>query len=952
MKSYKDTLNLPKTKFPMKANLPQREPEMVKFWQEINVYKKMHESKKNNPKFILNDGPPYANGDIHLGHALNKILKDIVNKSKNFSGYQTPYIPGWDCHGLPIEINVEKKFGKAGDKISAKEFRQKCAEYAASQVEKQKESFIRLGVIADWEHPYKTMDYSYEANVIRALAKIIENGHLHKGERPVHWCVSCGSSLAEAEVEYKDKQSPSIDILFKVAQKDNFLNCFLKANAESKNKFKNDLGTGDIYVVVWTTTPWTLPANEAVALEFDIDYVLVQIEGKRIFLARELLSPLMEKTGINNYKILNEAKGKYFDLQKLHHPFYGKIVPIILGDHVTLDAGTGCVHTAPAHGHDDYVIGLKYNLPVYSPVLANGYFANDVQYVGGLHFSKAQDEIIEILKNNSALFHYETISHSYPHCWRHKTPLIFRATPQWFIGMEQNNLRNLAIDAVRNKVKWIPEWGQARIETMIRNRPDWCISRQRAWGVPMSLFVHKETNDLHPKSVELMRKVADMVEKRGMDAWYELDKDEFLGNDSEFYEKINDVLEVWFDAGAVHYCVLDANKDLHSPADLYLEGSDQHRGWFQSSMLSSIAMKNEPPYKQVLTHGFTVDENGRKMSKSLGNVISPEKIMKTLGADIIRLWVASADYKQEPHLSDNILKRVSDAYRRIRNTARFLLSNLDDFYPQTDLLDPKDMVALDRWIINKTKSLQKEIIKEYEEYNFHVIYQLIHNFCVIELGSFYLDVIKDRQYTCQKQGKPRRSCQTAMYYLIEALVRWLAPILSFTAEEIYKNIPLANEDREESIFVTTWYDKFPEISESRIMNEEYWQEILKIRDSVNKVLEEKRTSGAIGSALVAEVDLYCSDELYEKLSLLKDELRFVLITSSAKIHPLKEAEKISDVIKIDDNLSVAVLASKHEKCERCWHRREDVNKDVNYPNICSRCVKNISSTEGEERLFA
>lgn len=943
MQSYKNTLNLPTTNFPMKANLSQKEPETLKFWQELNLYHTIQKSRVNAEKFILPDGPPYANGDIHIGHALNKILKDIVVKAKTLSGFNAPFVPGWDCHGLPIELNVEKEVGKPGIKLSVKEFRAACRKYAESQIQRQLHSFVRLGVLGDWENPYKTMDYKFEADIIRTFAKIIANGHLHKGERPVHWCINCGSSLAEAEVEYKEKTSPSIYVLFHAVNESEFLSCF---NLKEEKIKAGNLTANDTSVVIWTTTPWTLPANEGVAIGKDITYVLIEFQDKKIVLAIDRLQDLCKDTP---YKVLGECLGESLEFQKLKHPFYNKEVQIILGDHVTLDAGTGCVHTAPAHGQEDYAVGLKYNLPVNNPVGANGAFLDNVEFFAGLNINKANDAIVEILQNNGNLLRLEKLTHSYPHCWRHKTPLIFRATPQWFISMEQQGLRELALKVVKDDVKWVPDWGMARMEKMLYNRPDWCVSRQRVWGVPMALFIHKQTKELHPDTVKLMEKVALKVEKQGVDVWYELDAAEILGADAASYERINDVLDVWFDSGAYFFCVLEQRADLRLPADLYLEGSDQHRGWFQSSLLASVAVNQKAPYKEVLTHGFTVDADGRKMSKSLGNVIEPEKIVKTYGADVLRLWVATTDYQYEQSVGDEILKRTSDAYRRIRNTARFLLANLADFDSTKDIIVAKDMVALDQWIVAKTKVLQLEIIAAYNEYNFHSIYQKIHNFCAIDLGSFYLDIIKDRQYTCKANGKARRSCQTAMHYIIEALTRWLAPILSFTAEEIWQHM---KGPREKSVFLTTWYNDFPAIELGSHMNEEFWQEILNVRTAVNKIIETSRAEGILGAGLEAEIDLYCSDTLYKKLQLLGDELKFVLITSQAKIHTHMEEHNVDGSIKVTEDLNVKVTPSVSAKCDRCWHRRDDVNLNPEYPNICTRCIENITTEFGENRKFA
>ena len=931
---YKETLNLPKTSFPMKANLVNREPEKIEFWNKIDLYALMQEKRKGCKKFILNDGPPYANGDIHIGHTLNKILKDIIVKSKHLSGYKAPYIPGWDCHGLPIEVQVEKKLGKSGMQMDPKVFREKCRAFAKEQIDIQRKSFIRLGVLGDWYNPYITMDYQFEADVVRALGKVIANGHLQKGDKPVHWCINCASALAEAEVEYKDKESPSIDIAFRVVDE----------NAVIK-KFKlTDRGNGSISVIIWTTTPWTLPANQAVTVHHKLTYVLLQGKESRLIIAEALLDMFTKRVG-EEYKVIGTCTGGELEHVLLQHPFCERLVPIILGEHVTTDAGTGCVHTAPAHGYEDYFICKHYNLPMNNPVLANGCFMDDEPFVGGMRVFKANDVVIELLKNKGALLSCDKIMHSYPHCWRHKTPLIFRATPQWFVSMDKLGLREKSLNAIK-QVKWIPDWGQARIEAMIKNRPDWCISRQRIWGTPMSLFVHKETGEMHPKSVELMEKIANIYEKSGGDAWYDIDVKDLLMEDARDYEKLNDTLDVWFDSGVVHACVAAKNPELMHPVDLYSEGSDQHRGWFQTSLLTSIAINDQAPYKQVLTHGFTVDKDGHKMSKSLGNVVAPDKVIKTLGADILRLWIAATDYRHELHVSDEILKRISDAYRRIRNTARFLLANLHDFDPKKDIIPSRNMLMLDRWIVDKARQLQQIMLDAYETYRFHVIYQEIHNFCVNELGSFYLDIIKDRQYTCKETGIPRRSAQTAIYHVVEAFVRWIAPILSFTAEEIWQYMP---GERAKSVFLTDWYKDLSALDEKEQMNGEFWEQILSVRSAVNKILEDMRNDGIIGSALEAEVELYCSDELYKNLELLGEELKFVLITSSASIHKLSLAADDSSITDFQ-GLKLRIHKSEHAKCERCWHRTIDVNQNSKFPDICLRCVDNL--TKGETRKYA
>tara|TARA_R110002074_G_scaffold170005_4_gene332092 strand:- start:119172 stop:121985 length:2814 start_codon:yes stop_codon:yes gene_type:complete len=935
---YKTTLNLPQTSFPMKANLANREPTTLKRWQDIGLYQKIRDQFAGRPQFVLHDGPPYANGPIHIGHAVNKVLKDIIIKSKALQGFDSPYVPGWDCHGLPIELMVEKKIGKAGVKVSAAEFRAACRAYATKQVAMQKEEFVRLGVFADWDRPYLSMDFQFEADVVRSLGRIIDKGHLHQGSKPVHWCTDCGSALAEAEVEYEDKRSPAIDVRFTVTDEAAFVECFHSSDGHP--------GEGPISVVIWTTTPWTLPANQAVSLNPEFDYVMVQSGEGRLVLAEKLLKDTMLRYGIEDYRVVAYCKGKDLELMTLNHPFYQRVVPIILGHHVTAEAGTGAVHTAPGHGQDDYVVGLQYNIPVDNPVGDNGVFLATTPMFAGKHVFSANGDIIEVLKERGALLHEEALNHSYPHCWRHKTPIIFRATPQWFISMDKNNLREKALQEIK-RVNWIPEWGEARINSMVEGRPDWCISRQRNWGVPIALFVHKETGELHPDTPKLIEQVAERIEKAGIEAWFELDATDLLGNEAEQYTKINDILDVWFDSGVTHACVLDKREQLAFPAAMYLEGSDQHRGWFQSSLLTSVAMNGCAPFESVLTHGFTVDAKGKKMSKSQGNVVAPQKVINSLGADVLRLWVSANDYRGEMTVSDEILKRASDVYRRLRNTARYLLSNLNDFDPVKDVLSLDDMLPLDRWAIEKTREVQKEVLDGYDQYQFLQVHQKIHHFCSVDMGSFYLDVIKDRQYTLQTNSVARRSSQTAMFHIAEAFVRWIAPILSYTAEEIWLAMP---GDREESVFLATVYEGFPESDSEASTELTFWQEIIETRELVSKELERVRAEGLIGSGLDAEVTLYCAGGLYEKLKGLDDELRFILITSYAQVKPLSDK---SERAKATDNaeLFIEVAASEHEKCVRCWHHRHDVAASATHPELCGRCVENVDGA-GEDRRYA
>ena len=936
--NYKSTLNLPETGFPMKANLAQREPEILKKWAAIDIYGQLQKAGHGKKKFILHDGPPYANGHIHIGHALNKTLKDIVVKSKILSGFDSPYIPGWDCHGLPIELSVEKKVGKPGHKVSAAEFRVKCREYATSFVDIQREEFKRLGVVGDWDNPYLTMNFNYEANIIRALAKILENGHMHKGSKPVYWCLDCASALAEAEVEYADKTSPSIDVRFYASDEKELLSRFDNVKE----------GVGSLSLPIWTTTPWTLPANQAVALNPMLTYVLIELdERERIIIADDLKDSVLERYASVKHRELGKITGEKLAGIMLKHPFNDRNVPVIMGDHVTIEAGTGAVHTAPAHGQEDYIVGKQYNLPMENPVGDDGCYLKSTPLFAGVHVTKANEKVLEVLEANGVLLKSASVKHSYPHCWRHKTPLIFRATPQWFISMEKNKLRLKALEAI-DRVEWVPSWGKSRIVSMmLEGRPDWCISRQRAWGVPIAVFMHKETGELHPETQRLMEAVAVKVEEQGIEAWYTLDTKELLGDEALNYIKSQDVLDVWFDSGVTHECVVKARPELSFPADIYLEGSDQHRGWFQSSLLTSMAINDVEPYREVLTHGFILDGKGHKMSKSLGNVIAPEEIIKTLGADVLRLWVASVDYRGEVAASKEIFTRTSEMYRRIRNTARFFLANLHGFDPKKDLLQEDDMLALDRWAVDKTRRMQNEIADAYDAYQFHLVVQKIHHFCVADMGGFYLDIIKDRQYTMAADSRGRRSAQTALYHIVNAFVRWMAPIMTFTAEEIWQYIPGVTTD---SVLLTEWYHDLATLNNTDIMNEAFWQKVHDVRDAVNKEIEAQRNAGKVGSALEAEVVLYCGSNVKPVLEALDNELRFVLITAKTTVLPDSSAP-LDAVLTEVPGLSLTVTATAAAKCERCWHRADDVNANAEYPGICGRCVTNIAGA-GEERDYA
>lgn len=953
---YKSTLNLPETTFAMRANLPTREPEFIQFWKNIDLYKTQRIAFKGRPKFVLHDGPPYANGDLHIGHAVNKILKDMIVKSRGQLGFDAPYVPGWDCHGLPIELVVEKKYGKVNDKIDAKTFRDECRQFALSQIEIQKQGFERMGVLGDFENPYLTLDPKIEANIVRSLAKIVENNHLERGSRPVHWCLDCGSSLAEAEVEYEDKISDSIDVKFNIAN--------LK-DLEIRIDHLNTNPDQTISVVIWTTTPWTLPGNEAVSVNPEFDYVLAHIthndstknqSAEYVIVAKDLLENLAQAWQVT-FNVLHTFKGACLDNLDLIHPLYAdKIVPIVLGDHVTLEAGTGCVHTAPAHGDDDYKVGLKYNLPVTNPVMGNGVYADFVPLFAGQFIRKAEKEIISTLETRGALVCHTKIKHSFPHCWRHKSPTIYRATPQWFVSMDNNGLRSQILSEI-DQVNFTPDWGKARLQGMIAGRGDWCISRQRYWGVPIPFFLHKETGELHPDTQNLLEKVAQSIEKNGLDGWFEAKVSDFLpANECEFYEKNKDTLDVWFDSGTTHFSVLQQRPELTYPADLYLEGSDQHRGWFNSSICSSTAMTGHAPYKGLLTHGFTVDAQGRKMSKSLKNGVAPQDVIKEMGADILRLWVSSCDYRSEIPVSKEILKRAADTYRRIRNTSRFLLANVGDFEPTRDAIALDQMLPLDRWLMDRAFQLQQSFETAYTEYSFHNVYQRLHHFCSIDLGSFYLDVTKDRQYTCATNSLARRSCQTALYHVLEAMVRWMSPILSFTAEEIWQAMPVV-KDRPQSVFLTSFYQGLVELDESKGFSRAFWDQILGVRAEVSKAIESLRTAGQVGASLETKVTLFAEAALLQNLLKSHDELHFIFITSSVTLKPLCDKPANIEVTNIEETtlgvqkLGILVEANTAPKCIRCWHYSEDVGTHNEHPDLCGRCIENLTD-KGETRLFA
>ncbi|TWV81281.1 isoleucine--tRNA ligase, N-acetyltransferase domain-containing [Moraxella sp. VT-16-12] len=1088
---YKNTLNLADTPFPMRADLAKREPKWLDEWEKDGLYQKVRESKKGLPKYILHDGPPYANGQIHLGHAVNKVLKDIITKSKNLSGFDAVYVPGWDCHGLPIEQKVEQKVGKVGQKVDATEFRRLCRDYAKSQIALQMKDFKRLGVLGDWDNPYLTMNFKQEAGIVRALGKIYDNGHIVRGLKPVNWCLDCGSALAEAEVEYADKKSDAIYVGFDITNRD--------ALPQTKDI------QGKLQAVIWTTTPWTLPANQAISVHETFDYAVAQgvlpppafklpktltadnfylrpltkddkdalwqiakdpaiwefmpekrhepavfdkyfqqsltqhayviidhtseqvIGATRFYddkpsddsiaigytffapsywgtgvnakikqamldyaftqrqkvlfyvfpdnkrsgnalkklgatyqgfdeqshrdiyaitspnpstkvtqnfiIAKDLLEDFVSTTKLNNPQVITTIKGKELTALTAQHPLIdSRQVPIITGDHVTADSGTGLVHTAPAHGVDDYNVGIKYGLPTDNPVSGSGVYLPEAMAFVGEHIYKAQPKIIDALQASGHLLHHSVITHSYPHCWRHKTPIIFRATPQWFISMEKHGLRQKALDDIK-KVTWTPAWGQNRIEAMVESRPDWCISRQRTWGVPIPFFIHKETGELHPRTSELIEQAAQLIEKGGIEAWFEASCGDFLGDDADSYDKVSDTLDVWFDSGTTHCAVLDEDDNLTNPADMYLEGSDQHRGWFQTSLLTSEAIYGRAPFKQVLTHGFVVDENGYKMSKSLGNIIEPQKEIDKTGADMLRLWIASSDYRYEMSAGQKVFAGAVDNYRRIRNTIRFLLANTSDFDIKTDGVPLDELVSLDKFILHKAHQTQQTIVKAYADMDFHSVVQAVSVFCSQDLGGFYLDIIKDRTYTTKADGKPRRSAQTALYHIAQALVRWIAPILPFTAQEAWGFI--RSDMDEKYIFSTLWYE-LPTPALTAITSDD-WVMILAVKDTVNKAMDEARTDKLISSNLTAKATITTDGDTLTALNKLGDEARFVFITSDVE---LKQGE-----------YSVLITPADGKKCTRCWHIRPDVGTHDNHPELCTRCVTNVDG-DGEVRHYA
>jgi len=944
---YRKTLNLPSTPFPMRGNLPKREPLWVKEWQDNKVYEAIRQASAGRPKFTLHDGPPYANGDIHIGHAVNKILKDIIIKSRTMAGFDAAYVPGWDCHGMPIEIQIERKYGK---NLPVAEVQAKARAYAHEQIDRQREDFKRLGVLGDWNNPYLTMNYGNEANELRALARIMEKGYVFRGLKPVNWCFDCRSALAEAEVEYKDKTDTSIYTAFP------FADYPATANAFGLTEIT------DGALVVWTTTPWTIPANQALNAHPEFAYALVELDealptGKLLLLAHDLVEECLQAWDLKG-KVIATAPGTALEFLTFHHPLasedpgYDRLAPLYLADYVTLDSGTGIVHSSPAYGVEDFLSCKRHGLAddeIINPVTANGQYAESLPLFGGQHIWKANPVIVETLQAAGTLIFSHPLEHSYMHCWRHKTPVVFRATSQWFAGMDrqpqagQASLRETALQAVE-ATQFFPSWGKARLHAMIANRPDWTLSRQRQWGVPMAFFVHKETGERHPRTPELLEAIAQKVEQHGIEIWQELTVEDLLEDEAGDYEKNTDTIDVWFDSGTTHVTVMGGkdghingshNDQTHWPANLYLEGSDQHRGWFHSSLLTGCMLYGRAPYDALLTHGFVVDGKGRKMSKSVGNVVAPQEVSDKLGAEILRLWTAATDYSGELTISDEILKRVVEGYRRIRNTIKFLLGNVSDFHPTDDAVAPRQLFEIDRYAMAMTAHMQSEVLAHYQRFEFHPAIHRLQTFCSEDLGAFYLDILKDRLYTTATDSHARRSAQTALYHITHALLRLLAPILSFTAEEAWKDFQ--QNPSQASIF-TECYHKLPEVSEAPALVEK-WDRLREIRAQVMRRIEEVRATGKIGSSLAANVTISADKQDHGLLASLNDDLRFVLIVSQASI-----ATTVGE-------LNIEVAASDDPKCERCWHHRDDVGIDPDHPSICGRCVSNLFG-DGEAREHA
>jgi len=918
---YSKTLNLPRTAFPMRANLPQREPEILQFWEEQNIYRQVQEASKGKPRFILHDGPPYANGHIHLGHTLNKILKDIIVKYYSMNGYDAPYVPGWDTHGLPIEQQAIKNLGLNRHDIDVVEFRNRCRDYALKYVAIQREEFKRLGVRGDWEHPYLTLEPEYEAIQIGIFGAMAKKGYIYKGLKPVYWCTDCETALAEAEVEYGERRSPSIYVKFPVK--------------DSRGLF----AAGGSYIVIWTTTPWTLPANVAIALHPDFKYVLVQAGEERCLMAAELYRQVLELTGITDYRVVATFTGNELEGVVCRNPLMDRDAPVILGEHVTLEQGTGCVHTAPGHGLEDYEAGRRYDLPVLSPLDDRGCFTEAGGQFAGLFVDDANKEVVQELEARGALLHLGFIKHQYPHCWRCKHPLIFRATEQWFASID--GFRQEALQAIR-EVKWIPSWGENRIYSMVAERDDWCISRQRTWGVPIPIFYCTACGKEIINDATISR-LQELFREFGSNVWFAREAQDLIPaglqcpecNGREF-RKETDIMDVWFDSGSSHAAVLATRPELSWPADLYLEGSDQHRGWFNSSLSTAVATRGRAPYRQVLTHGFLVDELGRKMSKSLGNGIDPADVIRDRGADVLRLWVASADYRHDVAASAGIMQQITEAYRKIRNTCRFLLANLDDFDPQQDTVMRQDMLEIDRWAMDRLQRLVARVTRAYDDYEFHVVYHALHNFCAVDLSAVYLDIIKDRLYTWPAASPGRRSAQTVLQEISNTLVRLLAPILAFTTEEIWRYLPAA-AGRPVSVQLAGW----PQVREEFLDDEleARWDKILQVRDIVTRALERARQDQGLGNSLNAAVHLFPDAKLHAFLEPLAGELATIFIVSRAELHgPEDEAPAGAFTAEELPGLRIAVTAAPGEKCERCWMLSPTVGQDTDHPTLCARCA--------------
>ncbi|HEV3009577.1 MAG TPA: isoleucine--tRNA ligase, partial [Burkholderiales bacterium] len=895
MADYKDTLNLPETPFPMRGDLAKREPQWVKEWQEKGTYRRLRSIAKGRPRFVLHDGPPYANGDIHIGTAVNKILKDIIVKSKTLAGFDAPYVPGWDCHGMPIEVQIEKKHGK---NLPTEETLRLCRAFAAEQIERQKKDFQRLGVLGDWENPYLTMAPRTEAEEIRVLGRLLQKGYVYRGLKPVNWCFDCGSALAEAEVEYEDRKDPAIDVGFAFAEPDKLAKAF--------NVRINKPG----FAVIWTTTPWTLPGNQALNVNPEVSYNLVDTARGLLILAADLQGACLKRFSLEG-KTVGSCKGAALEKIRFKHPFYEREAPVCLGEYVTLDTGTGIVHSAPAYGVEDFESCRRYGMKddeILTPVMGDGRFAPSLPLFGGLSIWDANSKIVKAIEEKGALFAVDwKHTHSYMHCWRHKTPVILRATTQWFAAMDKpvggESLRATALRGIEN-TEFFPSWGQARLQGMIANRPDWTLSRQRQWGVPMPFFLHRESGALHPRTQELLEEVAKRVEQGGIEAWQTMKPD--VGPQ---YEKSRDTLDVWFDSGSTHYTVMRGSHraDSEFPADLYLEGSDQHRGWFHSSLLVSCMLEGVPPYKGLLTHGFVIDLEGRKMSKSKGNTMAPQEISNTLGAEILRLWVASADYSGELTISNEILKRVVESYRRVRNTLRFLLANTSDFDAARHGVPVEDLVEIDRYALAVTAAMQEQVSADYARYQFHLVAQKLQAFCSEDLGAFYLDVLKDRLYTCGADSRPRRSAQTALWHITHSLVRLMAPILSFTAEELWQEFARNNDD---SVFFHTWHQLPLAPDGPELLSK--WARLRELRNPVRKQIEDLRAAGKVGSSLQGEVEMTAPPSDYDLLASLENELKFLMMTSAARV-------------ACGEGLAANVVPSENPKCERCWHYSADVN---------------------------